>query len=116
MLTVDLGTDDGGMAFVVAMIDATTASAGGASCDGARHGKGAAHERSAVQFDTEWVVHRTHCSWDHMWWAMVMDPFASMLGQPATQGIGVPQDPGRIESVEQETDGRRRSNRFLVDC
>ncbi|MBO0880416.1 MAG: hypothetical protein J2P17_08715 [Mycobacterium sp.] len=86
MLTIDLGTYHGGMAFVMAVIGATTPSAGGASCDGARHGEGAAHERSAVEFDTEWGIHRTHCSRDHMQRAMVNDPLASVLAQPATQG------------------------------
>jgi hypothetical protein len=66
MFTIDLGAYDAAMAFVVAVIGATTASASGACCDGARHGEGAAHESSAVELETAWVVHRTHCSWDHM--------------------------------------------------
>lgn len=60
MLTVDLGMYDGGVGFVVALmaviVGVVTSGNGGAG-DGATQGEGGAYECSAVESDSESVVH-----------------------------------------------------------
>jgi len=60
MLTVDLGTYDRGLAFVVAVPGVVTSGNAGAGGDGTTQGDGGAHECPAVELDTESVVHWFH--------------------------------------------------------